>query len=173
MSKSSTAQRATFPGSASDHPLVQESQCNDLRLSLCCIIPIYARAYLTSLTLVLKHVSVISSLGTGVAILSLGKVPFPLIWNLACALFCTSLPLWGASKFPLKLVNFQIEGWRWEFIYWVFAARQMTHILPERYGGQMEVCLSHDLIYRSLVILNEIRTFLDHIKRSILTGLSL
>jgi hypothetical protein len=111
-----------------------------VRIALFLVIPIYARIYLFSSILVaFGHVYVISSTSICITHFSRGIISLHSVWDIIYGLLVSSFPSWGTSILRIIWVGSKIEGWRWEVVYWTFVARQLSYLLPEYYGSDVEV----------------------------------
>jgi hypothetical protein len=111
-----------------------------LRIALFIAIPIYARIYLfSSVSVAFGHVNVIGSAGIGIIHLGRGISSLDSVWDTIYGLLVSSFPSWGTSILRIIWVGPEIEGWRWEVVYWTFVARELTYLLPECYGSDVEV----------------------------------
>jgi hypothetical protein len=106
------------------------------RLALFFLIPVYARIYLPcSAEALLEHAYSVGFMGIGIIHFFEGDVSAAVIWDVVYGLLVASFPKWAPPILPISMV----EGWRWEVVYWMFVARQLTYFLPKRYGSDIKV----------------------------------
>jgi hypothetical protein len=111
-----------------------------VRIALFLIIPIYARIYLfSSIFIAFGHIYVISTTSICIVYFSKGKVSLHSVWDIIYGLLVSSFPSWGPSILGLIWVGPKFQGWRWEVVYWTCVARQLSYLLPEYYGSDVEV----------------------------------
>ncbi|PNP57690.1 hypothetical protein THARTR1_02688 [Trichoderma harzianum] len=138
MPEFSTARTVPTPGTT---PLHSHIVFRDMaRIALFVILPIYARMYLFSSVLhALGHVYVISTTSICIVYFSREKMSLRSVWDIVYGLMVSCFPSWGPSIIGLIWVGPTIQGWRWEVVYWTFVARQLSYLLPEHYGSDVEV----------------------------------
>lgn len=111
-----------------------------VRIALLLIIPIYARLYLfASVFTAFGHVYVIGTTSICVVYFSKGKIGLHSVWDIIYGLLVSSFPSWGPSILSFLWVGPNIQGWRWEVVYWTFVASRLNYFLPEYYGSDVEV----------------------------------
>ncbi|KAK4066633.1 hypothetical protein Trihar35433_7060 [Trichoderma harzianum] len=122
-------------------PLHSQIAFRDLvRIVLLLIIPIYARVYLfSSIFTTFGHIYVISTTSISVVYFSQGKISLHSVWDIIYGLLVSSYPSWGPSILSFLWFGPNIQGWRWEVLYWTFVTRHLNYFLPEYYGNDVEV----------------------------------
>jgi hypothetical protein len=133
----STAGTVPVTDTASLHPYI--SNRDVVRLALFFIIPIYTRIHiLPSISSTLGHIYIAGSTGVCIVHFSRGNIPLDLVGDIVYGLLVSRLPSWGKLLLPAWIMP-EIEGWRGEVVYWAFATRVLTYLLPEYYGRDVEV----------------------------------
>jgi hypothetical protein len=111
-----------------------------LRIALFLIVPIYARFCIEpSFSSTFRHVYVIFTTGVCIVHFSSGMIDLDLIGDIVHGLWVSSVPYWIKS---LSLVGWTVPdtgGWRGEIFYWAFIATQLSQLLPEYYGSDVQV----------------------------------
>ncbi|UKZ66428.1 uncharacterized protein TrAtP1_007602 [Trichoderma atroviride] len=112
---------------------------DSVRIVLFPIIPIYARIYLfSSIWITFGHVYVISTTCICIIYFSKGMISLRSVWDIIYGLLVSSFPSWGASILQIIWDESKIQGWRWEVVYWTWVAIQLSYLLPEYYGSDVQ-----------------------------------
>ena len=93
----------------------------------------------SSISSTFGHIYVIGSTGICIVYFSRGIISPYSVWDIIYGLLAASFPSWGTSILWILWVGSKVEGWRWEVVYWAFVVRQLTYLLPEYYGNDIEV----------------------------------
>ncbi|EHK49777.1 hypothetical protein TRIATDRAFT_18564, partial [Trichoderma atroviride IMI 206040] len=70
---------------------------------------------------------------------SKGMISLRSVWDIIYGLLVSSFPSWGASILQIIWDESKIQGWRWEVVYWTWVAIQLSYLLPEYYGSDVQV----------------------------------
>ena len=116
-----------------------------MRLALFLVIPIYARfLFGSSILAVLGHVYAFVTTSICIANFAGEFVSIRDVWDIIYGfLMCSHLtwipPAHLPSLVKLLWVGSTVDGWKWEFIYWMCVAKRLTYLLPEAYGNDVTV----------------------------------
>ncbi|KAF2676776.1 hypothetical protein K458DRAFT_282015, partial [Lentithecium fluviatile CBS 122367] len=72
---------------------------------------------------------------------SKGIISLDSVWDIIYGLLVSSSPSWSTSILRIIWFSSEIDGWRWEVVYWTFVARRLTYLLPKYYGNDVKALI--------------------------------
>lgn len=133
-----TKRNVPVTGTTTLHPRI--SFRDTVRLALFLIIPIYTRICISpSISSIFWHVYAIGTTGICMVYFSKENIGLNQVGDVIYGVLVSSFPSWDRSLPLIGWIMPEKQGWRGEVFYWVFVARQLTYLLPEWYGSDVEV----------------------------------
>lgn len=111
-----------------------------IRIAL--IFAILAYAQLLSplpLWAVVVRLYVVGTTCVSIAHFSRGRTGTAMAWDVVYGLLVCLCPFWGRSLLRMTWLGCNIDGWRFQLVYYTFVARKLIYLLPANYGSDVEV----------------------------------
>ena len=111
-----------------------------IRVALIFAILAYAQL-LSSLSLwaVVVRLYVVGTTCVSIAHFSRGWIRTTMAWDAIYGLLVCLCPFWGRFLLRMTWLGCNIDGWRFQLVYYPFVARKLIYLLPANYGSDVEV----------------------------------